>query len=287
MEHYLQNLENLVLVSKTSIFISEKLSYNEKVSFLKKYDINYDHYRDGCCGYYDKTIGWGHLYSKCKVYNGELLSTVLLKLMQTFTEKFNKVYPHIACCVHYDDMFNKIKENSNYYHGGYHVNEKFAEYFKGHYTKFASYYFAMDIEEENIKVINKAIRKISKLKPDKISPELGMIYIATRNFHVSRFCIKEGTKFNLIRKGSGWNYHSLLNIIEGEVATTIHSDYFNTTEVTLNDVNGNVELFYTLAKFEEIFGVSLSKLEVGYDPYNGDYLPCVEYKDTDAKPSGE
>lgn len=92
------------------------------------------------------------------------LANTLYELMKEFTKCFNNIYPHLRCNVYYDNMYNHILENSNYHGGGYHVTDEFAAYFKGYYSQFSSYRFAMDISEKNIKVVEKAIKEIKKLK---------------------------------------------------------------------------------------------------------------------------
>lgn len=272
------NLENLVLDYGTYVDISAELLRDQRDEFFKKYNLNYNHYRDGSYGYYNDTIGWCHRYHLCKTHNGELLSTVLTNLMQEFTNEFNKVYPDIACYIYYDSMFDYIKEASNYYHGGYHTPDEFKKYFKGYYKQFGSYRFAMKIENKNIDIIKKAIKMIKKLNPTKISPEIGKTYITTEDCDIgTRFRLREDTKFELIKEGSSWNNHKVIKILDGKVATTVHSSFFNTDEIKLNSVNGNKDKFYSLDEFKTTFGIELDKLTISYDPFgSAEYLPCTE-----------
>jgi hypothetical protein len=124
-------------------------------------------------------------------------------------------------------MFNYIKESSNYFHGGYHTPEKFSSYFKGHYGQFASYRFAMTIDEKHIPVIKKAIKKIKFLAPTKIEPEIGKTYILTEDCNIgTRFELEKGTEFQLAKVGSSWDNHSVIKVLNGRIATTIHSSFF-------------------------------------------------------------
>lgn len=223
-------------------------------------------------------MGENNLVIDYGTYKGELLSKVLTDLMKEFVNDFNKVYPDIACSIVYDSIFGYIKECSNYYHGGYHTPDKFKKYFTGHYTQLGSYRFAMGIGQKNVEVIENAIKKIKKLIPTKISPQLGKIYVMTEDCNIgTRFKIKEGTRFKIIWEGSSWNNHSILKILEGQIAITVHSSFFNTNNIKLNDINGNANKFYSLAEFKDVFGVELDNLTVSYDPYgSARYLPCSE-----------
>ncbi len=271
------NLENLVLYNDTHILISEKLPRKDREEFLSKHNINFKHYRDGCFGYRNEIIGSCSQFNKCKITeDNRLLSDVLTELMAEFTKLFNKVYPDIACHIFYDSMFNYIKESSNYYHGGYHTPEKFKKYFEGHYDGFGSYRFAMTIDEKHISVIKKAIKKIKSLVPTKIEPEIGKTYILTEDCNIgTRFKLEEGTEFQLTKVGNSWDNHSVIKILNGRIATTVHSSFFNAP----NEVNGNKNKFYSLEEFKIVFGISLEKVKVSYDPYGtARYLPCIERK---------
>lgn len=269
------NLENLVLFNETHILISEKLTTEDIEEFLSKYNINFKHYRDGCFEYHNEIIGFCNKFNKCKITkDNRLLSDVLTELMEEFTKLFNKVYPDIACHIYYDSMFDYIKECSNYYHGEHHTPEKFKKYFDGHYNGFGSYRFSMTIDEKHISVIKEAIKKIKSLVPTKIDPEIGKIYILTEDCNIgTRFKLEKGTEFQLTKEGISWNNHSVIKVLKGRIATTVHSSFFNAP----NEVNGNKNKFYSLEEFEIVFGISLEKVEVSYDPFGtARYLPCIE-----------
>lgn len=267
-------LDNLVIVynNGSSIDISRTLPYSDHLEFFKKHEINFEHYRDACYRYHNDIIGWCSRYSRYELYNGNILKDEILKLLTEFTNKFNKIYPDKCTYVGYSSMFNKITVHSYYHHGGSYIFDEYAKYFcdgtKG---------VVIPIKSEMLSIISKAIKSISKHTPDKIEPLLGKTYKLTRDTEIFRFILKKGSIFKVIHNGDSWCNHTLIELISGEVALTVHSSFFSSHTVNINEVCGNKNIWYNPELFKKIMGVELSSLSLGYDPYGvGGYIPCEE-----------